>query len=130
MNPWPNPLVLSVTVPTAGIAVVLPSTGLFAAQPNSFVPCDTTAGQCLVQLPSTPADLTVVGLVDVSNAPGVNSILVEAAGVTPAGVITTVDPSWSGVGSRYGATGRVQNNDGAPVWLVFLQSLNAWVLAY
>lgn len=128
MNPWPNPIALALAAPSAGIAVITPAMGAVQLARNSFNPCDTTAGQCIVQLPNTPNDLDLVILVDVSNTPGVNAIIVEAEGATTLGAITTVDPSWNGQGARYGATGRVQDNAGGAVWLVFVKSLNAWVL--
>jgi hypothetical protein len=127
MNPWPNPIALGILPPDGTTAIVLPSTGVFQAQINSYVPCDSTLGPCVVALPMNVVDLAVVIVADVGgNAPSA-PIIYEAQGSTGLGTITTFDRSWGGPPQPlYGASGRLVEAFDA-VWLVFLKAKNAWV---
>lgn len=54
-------------------------TGAYSAAAGDYVPCDTTSGALTVTLPTTPADLTVIGVKMVKQASS-NAVTVAAGG--------------------------------------------------
>lgn len=125
MNPWPNPVALSIVAPAAGVAVVNTNTGAFAATLNSFVPVDPSLGPTRVllpiPLPTTDLAIVMIGIIKAGGGTFPTTVVAQGGG------IQVYDPSWNGQGAEYGGSGVISTDAKAVFSFVFLKSVNLWV---
>ena len=100
--------------PGAGALTAMTDTasGTVQALTGAYVPVDSRTAQVTVQTPLVPTDGAVFVVADVYGQSAVRPILITAQGIG----ITIADPSWSGVGSLYGATATIRQQSAVQTW--------------
>jgi len=72
---YPNPLLLRQLTPLTSVQA-----SNYSADPNNYIPCDTTGGAFTITLPSAPADKSIIGVKIVTLGAG-HAVTIQTGGV-------------------------------------------------